>query len=139
MVKSGVVSKLKNMGNDIKSFLFEDDVNYISPLEEIGIVLYINGIILTIVFSLIFFISYLIDIFPIKFPLELKVLPWLWILLAGVNMLLAERYIRERKEKDIKLLFWGTLLMLVTAAGFLLPGILMLIGTYFVYEAHLKK
>ncbi len=139
MVRPNVVNKLKNMGNDIKSFLFEDDVNYISPLEEIGVVLYINGIILTIVFSLIFFISYLINIFPIKFPLELKVLPWLWILLAGVNMLLAEKYIRERKEKDIKLLFWGTLLMLLTAAGFLLPGILMLIGTYFVYEAHLRK
>lgn len=138
MMKKNPIEKLRNIGNNIKSFLF-DDMNYISPLEETGLLLYINGIVLTIVFSLIFFFVSLINLYQITLPIKLKVLPLIWVIIAMLNVLFVEKYVRTRKEQDIKLLFLGTLFMLLTAAGFLLPGILMLIGTYFVYEAHLKK
>ncbi len=103
--------------------------------EEMGILLYLSASIFSIVVGSLSWIMFV----SVPFWERIKVISLIWILLGFIGIYTADYYLDKRDENALKVLFYVTLLNLISASSFFISALMSFVGVYFIYEGKKKK
>ncbi len=103
--------------------------------EQTGILLYLTGSILSIVVGALSFI------YTFNIPLidKTRIIPIIWIILGFLGIYASDYHLSKRNEASLRILFYLTLLNLMSASAYFFSAIMCFVGTYFIFEDMYSK